>query len=152
GFYCSNMGYQVLGWSYSLDGGQTFTDGGPLPGGTKWAGDPWLATGPDGTIYLVGLYSGGMAVLRGTPTDTGIDWSDPTVISVSGADKEAMAIDPQSGTIYITYTSFSSPTGIDLFRSTDGGLSFQGPKSISGASSLQASVPAIGPNGELYVT
>jgi hypothetical protein len=152
GFYCSNNGYQPSGWAFSLDGGQTFTDGGPLPGGTSWHGDPWLATGPDGTIYMAGLYSGGMAVTRGTPTDTGVDWSSPTQISVSSADKEAMAIDPQSGAIYITYTSFSAPTGIDLFRSTDGGVSFQGPVSVSGAASLQASVPAIGPNGELYIT
>src|SRR5262249_1369855 len=56
GFYCSGSGYQVSGWGYSLDGGQTFTDGGPLPGRTNLGGDPWLATGPDGTVYYVSLY------------------------------------------------------------------------------------------------
>jgi hypothetical protein len=155
GFYCSGSGYQVTGWGYSLDGGQTFTDGGPLPGRTSLGGDPWLATGPDGTVYYASLYQplSTMAVLRGTATDTGINWSNPVLIRTSGEqyDKEAMAIDQNNGTIYISYTSFSSGGGIKLYKSTDGGLTFQGPFTVSHTSGAQGSVPAVGPNGEVYV-
>src|SRR5262249_23838742 len=43
GFFCANR--STLGWAYSFDGGQTFTDGGTLPGGQRpWSnGDPALA-------------------------------------------------------------------------------------------------------------
>src|SRR6058998_3775392 len=41
------------GFSHSSDGGQTWTDGGdiPNPTGRNNLGDPWLTTGPDGTMY-----------------------------------------------------------------------------------------------------
>jgi hypothetical protein len=150
GFYCPGSGYQVTGWGYSLDGGQTFTDGGRLPGGTALSGDPWLATGPDGTIYFASLYNGtsSAAVLRGTPTDKGIDWSTPRVLSGGSFDKESISVDPNSGTIYLTYTRLGS--GIYLYKSNDGGLSFTGPTPVA-AGSYQGSVSAVGPNGELYV-
>jgi hypothetical protein len=154
GFYCSGSGFQVTGWSYSVDGGQTFTDGGALPGRTSLGGDPWLASGPDGTIYYASLWNplSGMAVLRGTPDDNaGVVWSNPVVISGDNYDKEAMAVDPNDGTIYITYTSFRLG-GIRMYKSTDGGLSFQGSTLISSTGSAQGSSPAIGPNGEVYVT
>ena len=36
GFYCPMR--STVGWAFSLDGGQTFTDGGSLPGGqTPWS-------------------------------------------------------------------------------------------------------------------
>jgi hypothetical protein len=151
GFYCPQFGYQVEGWAYSLDGGQTFTDGGRLPGGSSLRGDPWLATGPDGTIFMASLWNGtsGVAVLRGTVTDTGIDWSNPWVLSGGSFDKESLSVDPNSGTIYLTYTRPGS--GIYLLKSTDGGVSFTGPTAIGTISSAQGSVSAVGPNGELYV-
>jgi hypothetical protein len=160
GFYCPQNGYQVTGWAYSLDNGRTFTDGGPLPGRQSLGGDPELATGPDGTFYLVSLWNplSGMAVLRGTVNDTGtgINWSNPTVIQTSGEayDKENIAVDQNTGTIYITYTRFGSQQGtIGLYVSHDGGLTFQGPTAVARVAghTLQGSVPAVGPNGELYV-
>jgi hypothetical protein len=153
GFYCSQNGYQVSGWAYSLDYGQTFTDGGPLPGGTNLGGDPWLATGPDGTIYYASLYRplSGMAVLRGTVTDTGISWSQPTIITGgSSFDKEAITVDQTYGTIYLSYTNLGQ--GIYLYKSTDGGLTFQGPTRVGTATNAQGSQPAVGPDGELYIT
>jgi hypothetical protein len=151
-------GYQSIGWAYSLDGGQTFTDGGPIdvPGRLSINdGDPWLVTGIDGTIYLSGIWQSlnGLAVVRGTVTNTGIDWAGPTVLTGAGAyDKEAMVVDPNSGTLYLTYTRFGGPGGIWLYRSDDGGLSFQGPFAVRSGAGGQGSVPAIGPNGEVYVS
>ncbi|HKD40214.1 MAG TPA: sialidase family protein [Myxococcaceae bacterium] len=153
--YCPNQdpGYQWVGWAYSLDGGATFIDGGPLPGRTLHRGDPWLATGPDGTIYYVDIWNNlaGMAALRGgVVTENGISWSEPTVIATSGSfDKEAMAIDQVTGSIYLTYTRFGGPGGIWLHKSDDGGLTFDAgqPVGLSGTGSY----PAIGPNGEVYI-
>ena len=176
GFHCPNRspGFQVNGWAYSLDGGATFTDGGPLPGRTGpsgtclvpptfpqcgFSGDGELAVGPDGTIYLAALYQTStsspliLSLSRGTVTDTGIDWSDPTVISGFGVyDKENIAVDPSNGFIYITYTRLGGPGGIWCTHSEDGGLTFSDSVPVrTGTSGLQGSAPVIGPNGEVFV-
>jgi hypothetical protein len=151
GYFCDS-GYQFTGWGYSLDGGVTFTDGGPLPGGHDLGGDAWLAVTPDGTFLLSSLYHplDSMAVLRGTPTDTGISWSNPTILSGGGPyDKEAIAVDPNGGTIYLAYTRVGS--GISLYKSTDGGVSFTGPTDVNTRSDTQGASLAVGPNGEVYV-
>jgi hypothetical protein len=153
GFYCPGNGYQVLGWAYSVDRGRTFTDGGSLPGGTSLSGDPWLAVSPTGTFYMASLYNGlnNLAVLRGTPTGTGVSWSAPTILTGGASfDKEAIATDPVNGNIYVSYTRFSSQVSISLYRSTDGGVSFTGPVQIS-TGNVQGSMPVVGPNGEVYV-
>src|SRR5262249_20660550 len=154
GFYCPGNGFQVTGWAYSTDGGQTFTDGHALPGGTGHRGDPWLATGPDGSIYLTDLWNGtgAMAVTPGTmEPDTGlVSWSNPTVITGGGSfDKEALTVDQNSGTIYVSYTRLGA--GIYLYKSTDNAQTFQGPYLVR-SGDVQGSMPAIGPNGEVYVT
>src|SRR5262249_28034292 len=153
--YCPTLdnGYQWNGWAYSLDNGHTFTDGGPLPGGTNWRSDPWEATGPDGTIYYVGLWS---AVPNGNPTaiavthaivsDTGITWSSPTLVNLSFPDKEMVAIDQNTGAIYITYTQISGAQAIKLIKSTDGGQTFSAPVTVVTGND-QGSQVAIGPNG-----
>lgn len=158
-FYCPGTPhqYQVTGWAYSLDNGQTFTDGGPLPGGASLRGDPWLATGPDGTIYLASLWNGlaNLAVLRGTVTEEGISWSNPVILpgNFGQFDKEAMAVDPYTGQIYVTYTRFGGPNGLWLYRSDDGGQTFQGayPIRTGNQPQLQGSFPVIGQNQEVFV-
>lgn len=161
GFYCPTMspGYQVTGWGYALDGGFSFTDGGPLPGGSGVAnrGDPWLAAGPDGTIYLAGLHNplSAMSLQRGTVTEKGISWAPNTTLITTdgGYDKEAMAVNPDTGTIVITYTRFGGPNGIWSHRSTDGGATFERAVPVRTGSSpqLQGSYPAFGTGGELFV-
>lgn len=152
--YCPSQspGYQWVGWSYSVDGGETFSDGGPLPGRTLHRGDPWAATGADGAIFLSGIWNDlrGLAVTRGTPTEKGIEWAQPTVIdSPPGTfDKEAITVDPNTGDIYLSYTRLG--VGIWLHRSTDGGQSFL-PHTVVTTGGVQGSCPAAGPNGEVYV-
>src|SRR5262249_32005835 len=153
-------GYQALGWAYSLDYGQTFTDGGrlPVPDSVNFNnGDPWLTTGPDGTIYMSGLWRGlaGFGVVRGTVTDTGIAWDGPTIIEGTAGgptyDKEALAVDPNTGIVYLTYTRFGGPGGIYLYRSFDGAQTFQGPFPVATGGGRQGSQAVVGPNNELYV-
>src|SRR5262249_4223583 len=68
-------------------------------------------------------------------------------------DKEAMAIDPYSGIIYVTYTRFGGTNGIWAARSLDGGLSFETPRPVADNPpvQLQGSFPVVGAYGELYV-
>lgn len=144
-------GYQLTGWAYSLDGGETFTEGGPLPGRTALRGDPWLTVGPDGTFYFASLHNSGMSVHRGTVDETGINWSDPTIISQGPShDKEAITVDPNTGYLYLTYTRFGGSGGIAAFRSYDGGLSFDGPVTVNPGVG-QGSFPVVGPEGQVYV-
>lgn len=154
GFYCPGSGFQVLGWAYSTDRGRTFTDGGPLPGGTANVGDPWLAASPDGsTIYMATLRSGlgTLGVLRGTVTGSGVSWAPATLMSGFGSyDKEAITVDPTSGAIYVSYTRLGD--GIWMHRSFDGGASFLPAIKISTNANVQGSMPVVGPNGEVYVT
>jgi hypothetical protein len=157
GVNCPSSGYGITGWAFSVDRGRSFQNGGVLPGGTGFAhgGDPWLTTGPDGTIYLADLCNSynSICVVRGTVTDTGINWAGPATFGTStGPDKEAIAVDPSNGTIYLTYTRFGGGSGIWLFKSTDGGVSFTGPTAVTTASNTQGSQPVVGPNGQLYVT
>jgi hypothetical protein len=81
---------------------------------------------------------------------TGFSWSEPTIIATAGNfDKEAMAIDRVTGSIYLTYTRFGGPGGIWIHKSDDGGLTFDEGRSVGLGGT--GSYPAIGPNGELYV-
>lgn len=159
---CPQAGYQVGGWSYSLDRGATFVEGGPLPGGTRWSFDQWLEVGPDGAFYHAALSSPpsrhGVILSRGVVVAGGIAWSEPIeyVPPAGSCDKPGMAIDPVSGTIYIAYTLFAGLTnpasGLWLLRSTDGGQSFLPPvqvASIPPTSGAHAAFPVVLLDGSL---
>ncbi len=150
--------YKLTGWAYSTDRGRTFTEGTPLPGNDRW-GDPWLNTAPDGTFILTDLRVtgggslAGLYVTKGTPTGTGVNWGSPVLVGASdGPDRESMAIDPNNGNIYVSFTRFSGGSGIWLYRSTDGGSTFQGPVVVTSSSTTQGSAVAVGPSGEVYVS
>jgi hypothetical protein len=146
-------GHAVIGWAYSLDYGQTFTDGGNLPTGFD-SGDPWLGVGPDGTFYLLGIWQRTQAIgfIKGNATETGFAWGSPVVLNGGVIhDKPAMTVDPASGNIYISYTALI--VGIQVRRSTDGGNTWGAPVNIPNTffTGAQGSYPVVGPNGEVYV-
>ena len=143
----------AIGWSYSLDGGQTFIDGGGLPSSQSLNnGDPWLGVSPDGTtFYLSGLWQGyqGLGFLRGFLIDDQIVWTDPVVIRQGGSmDKEAFVVDHNSGYIYLTYTNLGQ--GIRMTRSTDSGDTWSPPVTVA-TGSVQGSFPAVSNQGVIYV-
>lgn len=149
GFYCS--GRSTLGWAFSYDGGQTFYDGGTLPGGrTPWSnGDPALAVGPDGTFYIAGIGNGfrTMSFSRGYITKDGIVWTPP-VPAVRGTgtiDKEFLAVDQITRRVYMAYSRSQT---VEVIYSDDEGDSWSNPTRLSGG---LGAFPAIGPNGEVYV-
>lgn len=159
---CPTSGYQVAGWSYSLDGGATFQEGATLPSATRWSFDQWLQVGPDGAFYHSALSAEGsrhgVILNRGVVSAGTIEWSEPIVYvpDVGSCDKPGLAIDPVSGTIYIAYTVFAGDmnpaSGLWLLRSSDGGQSFMTPIKVasnSATSGSNAAFPLVLSDGSL---
>jgi len=154
GFYCPQP-RSTLGWAYSFDGGQSFVDGGTLPGGSaEWSnGDPWVVVDPDGNFYIGGISHNflGMSVSRGTITEDGIAWSDPVqaTFGASGTDKDAMAWDVNSGILYLVYDV--NAQSVRLVRSEDQGATWTSPSFLPLPGGVGA-FPIIDPFGRIYVS
>jgi len=156
---CEPDEHAAIGWGFTLDNGETWTDGGTLPMSRQMNnGDPWLGVSPDGqTFYLTGLYNGyqGFGFHRGTVTETGVDWNFVTVVSFPGTgvlhDKEAIAVNPQTGRIHLTYTRFTGgSTAIYSTYSDDEGDTWR-PQVLVYSGPCQGSFPALDGHGNLFV-
>jgi hypothetical protein len=166
----------VMGYSRSVDGGATFTDIGSFPVPLFGAnfGDPGMVVDLKGTFYASALVYNpfgpqgpeqNVAIYKSV--DGGLTWpvaSFPPPGTAGLApivDKPFIGVDTSSspfrGSVYVTWTSidlgFFTDLPIAFSRSTDGGLSFSPPQVISEPGTInQGSEPAVGPNGEIYVT
>jgi len=163
-------GPQYLGYGYSTDGGQTFSDGGapPTPLGWVWSSDPVIAVNEKtGTFYYCALVeptvtTHGVAVVSATFSGGTIHWGSPVLArSVSNVtailDQPWMVADSTSDNLYLTYTTFDAASGdhIDFQKSVNGGLAWSVAAQISSLAdngAVQGSRPAVGPAGELYAT
>lgn len=170
----------LMGYSRSVDGGASFTDIGslpPPPGGANF-GDPGLAVNREGVFYAsaivatppTGLIGSRQAVGIYRSTDGGLTWLTAaipppgTTGANAAADKPFIAVDTNTSifarNVYVSWTSFEAPpplgtAGVPIVfsRSTDGGLTFSPPIVISTPGDVnQGSEPAVGPNGEVYVS
>src|SRR5262249_32822496 len=138
-------GIDLTGYSFSSDGGQTFTDGGALPNPLNFIniGDPWLTSDRAGRMYYATLTFGGnvgngeVAVARST--DGGRTWAEPRLASPNDdslfyfGDKDAITAgrDPRIASrdnlsAAWDALAFDSPpntlmTGPPVANSTDGG-------------------------------
>jgi hypothetical protein len=174
-------GSDLSGYSYSTDGGKTFTDGGALPNAAQFInfGDPWLGSDRAGNIYYANLMGDGLTgnldVGVAKSTDGGKTFSVPTVVSPSNdffyfGDKDALAVGPDPShhakdDIYVAWDdSFVDQNenfinGLPVARSTDGGQTWQVsyanqiPQDTEGCSFGQyiGSTPSVAANGTLYV-
>jgi hypothetical protein len=154
------------------------------------AGDPAISFGPFNTVYYANLVfsrvvptdgsqqASGLAV--SVSHDGGRTWGDPSIVQIDGVtatgqpeptlvfnDKEWIAADPKSGTVYVTWTKFTfdaegnyleSP--IVVKKSTDFGRTWSETRRV--APSLtnfaggitpydQGSNPQVGRDGTLYI-
>ena len=141
-------GFDFSGYSYSTNGGRTFTDGGTLPNPLNFVnfGDPWLTTDRAGRMYYATLTFGGnvgnLEVAVGRSTDGGKTWSSPTLASPNNdnsfylGDKDAVTAgrDPQVAgrdNVYVAWDDSSfdlnsgeSFNGLPVARSTDHGTTW----------------------------
>lgn len=152
---------RVSGYSYSHDGGVTWTDGGQLPnsGNDAVFGDPDVKTWTDPntqTVYFVysSIYrnAGGIQTMCvHVSTDGGVTWAGPrenTVATVAGAsaDKEFIDIDPETGRLFMSWTNFAATRQIRIAYSDNMGLTWT-PSGIFNQPSGQGSVPRCAANG-----
>ncbi|HKS49523.1 MAG TPA: sialidase family protein [Amycolatopsis sp.] len=154
------------------------------------AGDPAIAFGPHGTVYYSNLVfsradvpanqqqASGIAV--SVSHDGGLSWGDPVILRLDGVtpqgtpaptsifnDKEWIAADPRSGTVYVTWTQFTYDSAGNFVESPvvastshDFGRTWSGPVRISpsmsgftgGITSFGTGTsPQVANDGTLYV-
>ena len=159
---------QSLG--FSLDGGATWVGEAILhPTGAPnryWFSDPVVTVNEKtgefyyAAITLPGTNQEGLSVARGHFSSNFFDWDSVVAVRAGFSnliffDKEWMVADSSSGNLYLTYTVFSATGDSIVFqRSTDGGNHWSNPivMNTTGFGNVQGSRPAVGPNGEVYVT
>ena len=149
---------KFTGFSYSTNGGTTFTDGGTFPtnsGGD--AGDPVIARNEaTGRIYFstLGYSISTIQVFRSD--NNGLTWMSPVNGTPGGSseDKQWIAVDNFAGTgngnVYLISRRFSGTTGIYMFRSTDNGNTFSPSGGVNIFSGGQGAFVAVGPDHSVY--
>src|SRR5437879_1369450 len=159
----------VEGYAFPSDSGATFADGGIPPNGTNWTwiSDPVVTvnekTGKFYFLALVDSTSGynGIGIVPGTFSGNSFTWGTPVMIrkvtsSFLAIDKPWAVADSSSDSLYVSYTTFTHG-GYDYiqFQRSANGTAWSSALTLSaGADSgyVQGSRPAVGPNGEVYVT
>lgn len=159
------------GYAFSTDGGNSFTHRRiPTPPGGFNLGDGVVAHGPNGELYYATLaFTSSRQSIIGVAKslDNGATFSTPADASTTAGnasdfqDKEWVIVDkgsssPFRGNVYVSWTDFTASNGnfINFSRSIDGGITFSAPINLSsrdGSQAVQGSVPAVAPNGDLYV-
>lgn len=104
-------------------------------------------------------------------TDNGITWNDGSFTGLNGQkdqDKHWSAVDRRNNNLYVSWTQFdtygsSNPkdsSNILFSKSTDAGATWSTPRKINkfagdcidSDNTVEGAVPAIGPNGEIYIS
>ncbi len=153
--------HRVAGFSYSHDGGITFTAGGSLTPPPGWPADtaqtdPVMGADSNGTFfYWSEPFRPDSAEWVYPSFDNGVTWQTPTPVqSPINGDKDWMVIDNTGtigdGHIYGGWNDFSLG-GQCFTRSIDGGASFSPTVRIADSGGTQWMLHfAVGPDGELY--
>lgn len=160
---------------YSNDGGFTWSGGVMTSSYGVW-GDPCLITDTANNVYFFHLSwpSYGSFIDRivcQKSTDGGATWNDGSFMGLDGSkaqDKEWATVDRTNNNIYITWTQFDDygnldPDSLSIIRfskSTDEGETWSEAIKINEVdgdcidsdNTVEGAVPAIGPDGEIYVS
>ena len=155
-----------IGYSFSSDGGDTWSVSQLTPQiipGAALSSDPVVAIDTAGNFYIITVsiddLTGSGELWLFKSTDEGETFTEVHEMAVSAffEDKEWAATDlsttsPFTNTIYCSWTRFSSNTTILLIKSTDEGVTWSDPVTVSdGSSGVQGSFPAVSSDGELYI-
>jgi hypothetical protein len=138
-------------------------------------GDPAMGVDKYGSFYFFHLSNPASGnwidrIVCQKSSDTGNSWNDGTYTGLNGTkaqDKQWWTVDRKNNNMYITWTQFdaygsSNPadSSIILFsKSGDAGNTWSTPKRINKKggdcfdddNTVEGAVPAVGPNGEIYV-
>ena len=163
---------------YSLNGGVSWTEKKMSSSLGVW-GDPCVVFDADENLYyahlsnpLQGYWIDRIVVQKST--DNGLTWNDGAGVGYSyprNQDKEWLAVDvtnsPYRNNIYMSWTEFddygstnkSDSSRILFSKSSDGAINWSNPIRVSDKSgncldsdsTAEGAVPAIGPNGEIYI-
>lgn len=158
-----------IGYSYSTNGGVTWSAGqllpDPNPNNTTQS-DPVVISDAQGNFYISSTSrkqdffpeNRDMLVYKSTNNGQTFFFHSVAVPGTggSGEDKEWIFCDPVPSSptynnIFITWTSFGNiSTGIKFRKSTNGGLNWSSTVNVSDNSSGQGSMSAAGTNGSIY--
>jgi hypothetical protein len=174
-------GANINYYYYSTNSGQTWTQSTLASSSFGVWGDPCTIFDASGHLYYAHLSnppSGGYWIDRivvQKSTDGGSTWNQGVGIGYNPPtkeqDKEWLAVDmtnsPYRNNLYVAWTEFDSygssnpldSTRILFSRSTDAGLSWSPPVRLSEVggdcidedNTVEGAVPAVGPNGEVYI-
>ncbi len=161
---------------YSSDTGRTWTEQTLSSTYGVW-GDPALFVDTLGDFYFFHLSNPGNLgswidrIVCQKSFDNGINWTDGTFTGLNGSkaqDKHWVAINRKTNVIYVTWTQFDdygstlpADSSVILFsKSSDLGMTWTAAKRINQIAgdcidednTVEGATPAIGPNGELYVS
>ncbi|KAF0247707.1 MAG: hypothetical protein FD167_2892, partial [bacterium] len=152
-------GNHFTGYSFSTNGGTSFTDVTNLPddpSGDGDAGDPIIDVNrTNGNVYMatLGFNIGNLRVFRST--DNGATFGTPVNGSPGSTgfqDKEWIAVDNFAGTgqgnVYLAWRNFNSTNDMRLTRSTDNGATFG--NNIQIATGGQGANIVVGTDHSLY--
>jgi hypothetical protein len=158
----------------SSDGGLTW-DTNTLSSSYGVWGDPVIDVDQDGNFYFFHLSNPASGnwidrIVCQKSTDNGNSWNDGSFAGLNGTkaqDKQWSIIDYANGNIYLTWTQFddygsSNPNDKSMIlfsKSTDGGDTWSAAQKINEFDgncideddTVEGAVPALGPNGEIYV-
>ena len=168
------VGTNIDRYFFSTDGGASWTAG-RLDSSYGVNGDPVVVADPWGGFYYFHLSGNGgdswldRIVCQQMPS-IGEPFTDGSFAghdAYKDQDKPWAAVDPDSGTIYVTWTQFdeygsADPNDITIIRfskSTDGGETWSEAVRINeapgtcldGDTTVEGAVPAVGPEGQVYV-
>ncbi len=142
----------------SYDGGHSWTQLQP-PGVEVYSltSDPVTTFDEQGNGYFTLLTRGptGLDMLKKPASGR---WQSPVIVDRSTVtdkqwimgDQDPQGISPYAGHLYMSWTSFSAPTGIVIARSADSNESWTAPFLLS-SGDVQGSVPGVAPDGTVYV-
>lgn len=159
----------------SFDGGYTWNSGVLTSVQNGVWGDPMLIVDTLENVYFFHLswpQTGSWIdrIVCQKSTDGGLTWNDGTYMGLNGnkaQDKEWAVVDRNNNNIYVTWTQFdqygsSNPnhkSSIRFSKSTDAGETWSDAVTINEVdgdcidsdNTVEGAVPAVGPNGEIYV-
>lgn len=160
---------------YSDNGGISWTQGVLSSTYGVW-GDPCIIVDTSGDFYFLHLsnpLSGNWIdrIVCQKTTDGGQTWNNGSYMGLDGTkaqDKEWAIVDPSNNNIYVTWTQFdvygsNNPVDSSIIRfsrSSDGGETWSeavrinkvAGDCIDSDNTVEGAVPALGPNGEIYVS